>query len=280
MTATDTAPAAAETLTVPDDLTTKEAAALPKGDHYTRDGSRWSPPVLGVGHQIHVADPSVHRNADLVERAARLHWPAPAPDVNVIDLTSGRRNFWTPALFDAYRPTLNDADPDYDADFHYDYRVLPAAWSGMFHVVIYDPPYIAKGARVGHGYETMNAAYGLLDCPKTAAGLEVMNFAGLVEAARVCIPGGVIFVKYSDGVDSGNRLFQVRRMCNYAEEIGLVMVDEFDFQTPKARAQPPRRNKHGQWSVQQHAANNTSRLCVFQRPTRPRPNPGEQVLFA
>lgn len=251
-----------------------ELAGLPKDVLFTLDGSRWGRPVLGVGYQIHV-ERYYYRTDIVMELAAHLHFPPPGQDVRVVDLTYGKGNFWTDDLAAAYNPLRNDINPDVGCDHHYDYRRLPPEWGGAFDLVVWDPPFVAAGTRVGHGYDAMRGAYGQIDCAKNAVELEEVNHVGLAEVHRVTAPGGIAVVKYSDTTESGARVWQLRRLITHAEQLGFSVLEEFIVRTEVARAQPARACQ-GVWSTQRHAANNTSRLFVLRRPERPPPViPGE-----
>lgn len=201
-------------------------------------------------------------NAELIEHAAELHWP---DEPQILDATWGKGNFWTGDMLEAHiwRLATNDANKETLANTSFDYRRLPGEWSDYFDVVLFDPPYIAKGTTEGHGLGQMNQAYGL--APTNAKELLRENQRGLFECERVTKPGGLLMVKCSNQIESGHYRPSARNLAAFADLIGLTQIDEFIFTTPKARAQPARTRKDGTPSVQHHARNNTSTLLVYRK---------------
>ena len=258
-------------------MTTTAADVVPIEETVRRiDIGPFDAPLLGDRDDVILVAGRWVDNAVMMAEVARLWFPHPSERPDVLDATYGEGNFWTLGMLAAYAPTTNDAAPrdDIPVDHTYDFRSLPEAWADRFDLTIWDPFYQTKGTRTGHSFEKMNAAYGLINAPKNAAELEVYNHAGLAEIVRVTKPGGRVFVKYADGVESGAKVPQLYRLTRHAvETLGLELIDRFIFVRERATSQPPRSRKGPPGepripSQQCHAAQNTSELLVFEVPCR------------
>lgn len=190
-------------------------------------------------------------NAALIAEFAQLYI---RPGDTVMDVTYGKGVFWRryqhPGLFIAHDLAHDQVD----------FRHLPEH-DGTTDVLIADPPHIATGGRKTSTIPAFNAAYGLLDAPRTPAGIFDLYAAGLKEWARVTRPGGIIAVKCCNGVTSGKRQWMHHRVAAIGEGLGLELWDEFVL-VRKAPGPQPMHER------QVHAWNRHSYLLVFRTPKR------------
>jgi hypothetical protein len=195
------------------------------------------------------------RNGPLIAAAAQL-WINDG--AQVLDLTYGRGNFWT-----EYRPAYlvtNDLDPETAAEHNEDF--CKTSWPGAsFDVVVFDPPYIARGGVDTSTVPGFLAAYGLNDKGKTGVASSVeavqeLMRLGIAEAVRVARPGGVLMVKCMDFIYSGR--YQAIRHFVVASALaaGLEQVDEFVHYSGTGP---------GSWERQLHSRRAHSFLCIFQK---------------
>jgi len=212
--------------------------------------------VLTAGHWT--------TNAAMMEDVLRLWMPAGGA---VLDMTWGKGNFWNERTLAHYEVTGNDINPDVDCEHHFDYQELPSHLRGEFDGVVFDPPYVVRGGRSeSSSWASMNKAFGLMDAPTTPEALAEQNHRGLRSCFHAVKRNGLVFVKYTNPVSSGRRVWQIDALNHYAQDaLRLQKVDEFIFYTKNARAQPPRTRKDGKPSVQKHSRNNTSTLLVYRR---------------
>lgn len=108
-----------------------------------------------------------------------------------------------------------------------DFRALPEA-DNTYDVVAYDPPYVSPGGRVTSTVDDFNSRYGLHYTPTNPHALfDLLVAPGLRECARVLKPKGVVLAKSMNYVSSGKHQPCTLWLCNFAESIGLELVDEF-----------------------------------------------------
>lgn len=154
------------------------------------------------------------------------------PDDKVIDLTFGDGNWWTdyrhPGWFVAnvgnltFLPDVNE-HPHVKAWIGRDFRNLEAPDLPSFDVVLFDPPYVSMGGRDTSQLHDFMRRYGLKDAPRTPELLHEHNAAGLVEARRICKPGGLIMVKCADYISSNRYKEAAGWMRDEALKLGLVI---------------------------------------------------------
>lgn len=240
-------------------------------------------------------------NADLIADVARLGYLR--AEWVTLDPTFGRGIWWK-----KWRPDeLVAHDLAIDG---VDFRDLPYA-DDTFDAVAFDPPYIAPGGRAtstlgairrgpvteridnGRGPKRrtregsdFHDRYGLVDAPKTPAGVQELLEQGLAEVGRVVKPGGVVLVKCQDYITSGRLWLGTHRTLSHALELGFDVVDRLEH-VAGVRPQPGNRTrKHTACngagcdaeecddgrvpSGQQHARRNLSTLFVFRAPIRRR----------
>jgi hypothetical protein len=218
----------------------------------------------------HVVTTHQGDNADLIAAVARLYLSEGA---RVADVTYGKGVFWRQVdlsrvalfgsdkemgmilrraqvpLFATYDPVLLAAD----------FGALPYR-AAVFDVVVLDPPYLHNPGHIQMERTYRNVA--------TTGGMYHRDILrdcyclGLQEAWRVLAPGGTVWVKGKDEVESGRQCWSHAEVCTAAERLGFVALDQFFLVTQGGQAARP-----GQ--AQQHARKNQSWLWVFKRPPSP-----------
>ena len=152
----------------------------------------------------------VNRNSALIADVARLYIPYQA---KVLDMTWGKGSFWTGVFtlgeFDLYANDIvfelsTTPDNYFNDDFRHT-RFRPET----FDIVVLDPPYKSGG---GHSPGPMVDTYGL-DAIKSTTPSKHGNASvvwslyedGMLEAFRILKPGGLLWVKCQDFVESGKQ---------------------------------------------------------------------------
>ena len=190
------------------------------------------------------------RNADMIASVARLYIPDGA---KVLDATYGKGNFW--ARTDTSRFLLLGADLESPAaHVTADFTLLPFA-DRAFDVVVLDPPYIhAPGNRhFEERYRNRSTTRHL----GTHADVMNLYYDGIAEAARVLRPGGTLWVKCQDTVESRAQRWSHIEIYQDALELGFSAQDLFTVMTDT----PP----GGGREVQHHARRNHSYLWIFRK---------------
>ena len=207
-------------------------------------------------------------NGHLIADCARLGYLR--ADLATIDPTFGRGKWGT-----RWRPADLVVHDLYTVD-GVDFRQLPHA-DGTFRQGVFDPPYVCKGGRETSTMPDFLDRYGLAAAPRTPAGLQAMNDAGLAELVRVLAPRSILLVKATDYVSSGRLVDGTGAARDKAKELDLTLVDRFEHvgyvrAQPKGRtrkARPGEESKDGRVpSRQHHARHNSSTLFVFRTPKR------------
>lgn len=194
-------------------------------------------------------------NADLIADCARLGYLDAS--WRTLDPTYGRGRWWT-----AWRPdelVAHDLRTD-----GVDFRRLPEP-DGSFDAAVFDPPYVCTGGRSTSTIGEFNDAYGLTDAPRTPAGLQEMNNAGLAELVRVLGPRRYLLVKSKDYVWSGRLFIGTHHTITEGLRLGLELVDRFEH-IGRPGPQPTRSRADGAPVRQHHARRNLSTLLVFRTP--------------
>lgn len=120
-----------------------------------------------------------------------------AAEPRILDVTFGRGRMWRGLT---YEPWRNDGDAALDVDSHHDFRALPAEWTGMFDVVVFDPPHIAEAGANSRYAEHFGLRHEDVQHKPDVSHL----FAPfLVEAERVLKRKGTILAKIIDQVHRG-----------------------------------------------------------------------------
>ncbi len=198
------------------------------------------------------------RNADLIAAVAEV-W-IDSDDV-VLDMTYGKGNFWT-----VYRPdNLIVHDLALDG---VDFAALPELDESV-DVVVFDPPYIAPGAKDGKrdttGVPEFFARYGLANAPRNATELEAMFRSGIIEGFRVLRPRGRLLVKCMDFVHNSGRGGNGMVPSHYnvirdALAVGFQFADEFVHHSGLG---PQPTERLGTRRLQHHSRRSHSFLTVF-----------------
>jgi hypothetical protein len=238
-------------------------------------------------------------NAELIEAVFDMHvWPRVKHRAacQVADVTYGKGTWWkgwwkVPPF--GYDLVKHDIKID-----GVDFRKLPEA-DGTFDVVAFDPDYVAPGGRKTSTITEFNERYGLDGEYESPAQLQEIMNDGLTECARVLRPQGLILMKCTDYISSGNPWLGEFESIKHGLSIGLRVHDKF-VHVSSPRMQPKERTRKchacdgvghvgpatgadpreyglscavcqgtGREPVRQHhARSNTSTLIVFRKPGR------------
>lgn len=190
-------------------------------------------------------------NADLIAEVARLYATG---NPKIADLTYGRGVFWRHCkhlrVFGSDIMTVSKRPHDFTA--------LPYA-DNTFDIAVLDPPYIhSPGAHMTDSrYQNAATTRGMLQ--KDILALYVK---GMAEAARIVRkPGGMVWVKCKDQVQSGMQRWAHVEIHDAAKSLGLWPRDLFVLHATSNTAS-------GRWPVQHHARKPHSYLWVFEHPSR------------
>jgi SAM-dependent methyltransferase len=209
-------------------------------------------------------------NADLVANVAGLYLPDGA---FVADVTYGKGVFWRKCLHRRVTVLASDLtmlpqtvgqmnflQPLKIVPLQADFRFLPYQ-SASLDIVVLDPPYIHNpGQHVTDPRYNNAATTGGMYHRDIVAKLYV---PGIMEAARVLKPGGQLWVKCKDEIESSAQQWAHREMY----DIALA----FNYFTAKDCAILHAVAPNGKrWDRQLHLRKNHSTLWVFERTMQPR----------
>lgn len=118
----------------------------------------------------------------------------------------------------------------------FDFRNANAIESRSARVVLFDPPYSAKGGRETSGVKEMDVAYGNDDSPPTPDLLLGMNIGGLMEACRIATHA--VLLKSMDYVTGGELHTNNHALETAAGLVGWSVFDRFVHLPTGGRPQP------------------------------------------
>lgn len=228
-------------------------------------------------------------NAELLAAASGL-WMEPS--WKILDPTYGKGNWHGPhwkvlpdlgGSMTTYATKVNEAGELDGPDFR---DLTELHEDNSFDGIWYDPPYHSPGGRRSSTVKEMHSAYGTLWTAATPEGVQQLMNDGLREMARLVKPHwkrrpkgetrrppGIIFMRAMNYVTSGSMWWGIDETTKYAESIGLVKLDEFDFLTGSGGPQPKTDKKvdkrTGQITHvarrQVHSKANATTLLVFRK---------------
>lgn len=223
-------------------------------------GVPWTQPPAASLAAV-VADPAepvvsvVHgNNADLISHIAPLYLPRGA---RVRDVTWGKGVFWR-KLERADVQVIGSDIADHiatDGVIQADFRFLPDGDASV-DVVVLDPPYIHNPGQHPTDTRYNNAA--------TTGGMSHLDIRelyrdGMREAMRVLRPGGRLWVKGKDEIESGKQMWSQVELHSDAVGLGYYAKDSFILV-------PPSRTSMRRWATQKHARKVHSFLWIFEKP--------------
>ncbi len=201
-------------------------------------------------------------NADLLAQVMRLYVE---DGERVADVTYGKDVFWRECDLTRFRLFVSDLlpppVPEQDDLFvrqpyervAADLRALPYRTS-CFDVVILDPPYIHNPGQhvTDKRYNNASTTGGMYH----ADILRELYARGIQEAYRVLRPGGRLFVKGKDEIESGEQCWSHRELHDAAIRCGFQAKDLFILHAQATTSSE-------RWERQLHARKNHSYLWVF-----------------
>ncbi|RIU06947.1 class I SAM-dependent methyltransferase [Mycobacteroides abscessus] len=198
-------------------------------------------------------------NAALIDMLAKLY----VPDGLVVrDVTWGKGAFWKATdtrRFDLQGSDIADHIGGHDGIVRADFRALPDEDESA-DLVVLDPPYIHNPGKhvTDSRYNNAATTKGL-----SHADIRELYRAGMAEAVRVLRPGGQLWVKCKDEIESGKQQWSHIEIHSDAVELGYYARDLFVLV-------PPSKSPQARWNTQKHARKVHSYLWVFDKPKRSR----------
>ncbi|CPW83165.1 DNA methyltransferase [Mycobacteroides abscessus] len=198
-------------------------------------------------------------NAVLIDLLARLYVK---DGVVVRDVTWGKGAFWKStdtSRFDLRGSDIAEHIGGHEGIVRADFRALPDEDESV-DLVVLDPPYIHNPGKHVTDDRYNNAA--------TTKGMSHNDIRelykdGMSETLRVLKPGGQLWVKCKDEIESGKQQWSHIEIHSDATELGLYARDLFVLV-------PSSKSPQSRWNTQKHARKIHSYLWVFDKPKRSR----------
>jgi hypothetical protein len=165
----------------------------------------------------------------------------------------GRGTFWTKTDIKRFKLLRSDLRAVSKEQRH-DFRNLPYE-NGTLDTVVLDPPYVHDGgtnltARQYRNGTTTGNHRALIELYKQ----------GMSEAVRTLKPGGQLWIKCKDEIESGSQRWSHIEIYNLAISLGMFARDLFVL--------IPASQTSTRWENQYHARKNHSFLWIMERPRR------------
>jgi hypothetical protein len=209
-------------------------------------------------------------NADLIAQVASVYLPDHAL---VCDMTYGKGVFWRKCRHRRLTVYASDltrrhAEPPPQLDFlcplhtHFvqaDFRRLPYP-AGVFDCAMLDPPYVHHGDTHVTDTSYNNGA--------TTGGMyhkdimATVYLPGILEAARVVKPGGQLWIKGKDEIESGKQCWAHHELYDLALAQGYFVATDYAL----LQTTPPNPQR---WERQLHLRKTHSTLWIFTRTAKP-----------
>jgi SAM-dependent methyltransferase len=206
-----------------------------------------SEPTDGL-YTSHVGD-----NDLLIEQVAQLYL---RPGMRVADITYGKGTFWLRIDLDKYHFFPSDivTVPECPHDFREELPYEPDS----FDVVVFDPPYTHNP-----GQMIVNDSYQLKETTKGFYHDDIIKLyrQGMTQAVRILKPGGTLWVKCMDEIESGVQRLSHIEIYEIARLALSLQIQDLFVITQKY---PP----VVQHKRQKHARKNHSYLWVFRKDMR------------
>lgn len=209
--------------------------------HRKRNGAKSSPVTVSALRG---------RNADIVASASKLYLKS---GMVVADVTFGRGFFWKKV--DTSKFDFLPSDLQTGTDF----RDLPYP-DDYIDALILDPPYLASptSGSALNGYNNSWNTKDSFEAMGISGMADVLDLyrQGMTEAHRVVRPGGQVWVKCQDSIESGKQWWNHITLYNFAQDLGWYPKDLLVL---LSNTPTPQR-----WPYQQHAKKNHSYLWIFE----------------
>lgn len=183
-------------------------------------------------------------NADLFAIALGMYV---VPGSRIADVTYGRGVFWRNVDTHAYRLTATDIQSS-----GVDFRALPYK-DQSFDAVVFDPPYMNNGRGAKASINKCYRNAGIV----SHANLFALYLAGILEARRVLVKSGTLFVKCQPSVVDHKQHLTHVQLATVLPMLGFQIEDEFVLHQ---KSTPLMRH-----AAQQHARKNHSYLLIARR---------------